>query len=84
MQHKREREKEMKESKDSERLFLAVLVYNNRKGQQSFSVFAGHTVRSKSYLASSFKIIIHGGSLYMILHSICNKGRLFVGVFLPI
>jgi hypothetical protein len=35
--------------------------------------FAGHTVR-----------YFHGGLLYLILHNICNKGKLFAGVFLPV
>jgi len=76
--------KATKEPKDNERVFLVVLVYNRKKGEKSFLVFASHTFRSKSYLESSFKSIIHGGSLYMILHSICNKGRLFAGLFLPV
>jgi hypothetical protein len=59
-------------------------VYISNKGQRivlfisavkvsEVFVFAGHTVR-----------YFHGGFLYLILHIICNKGRLFAGVFLPV
>jgi hypothetical protein len=36
-------------------------------------VFAGLTIR-----------YFHGELLYLILHIICNKGRLFAGVFFPV